>query len=429
MGSNVSTRLAVAAAVAVGGLVGAGCAGADHLSATTSASSGPTAGAATVPRTDPTPPVTALPLKPIPPTIPMASDACAAASRSTPFDTPTTVAETTWAQQVIVPDTCPQVLDLAAGAAFALVSQSPGDEGPWQLQRFDIDRAVTETGPTFEVMTMAVAAGYLWIGCGPIVVGVSRPLLCQVDPDSLAVVGQVSLPPAPDAWVGGNGPQVVTGPADTIWVGYGRTLVHVDGRDGAILSTESIGSGTVDSLSVDPGGDVLYASIGDAVVAGQSVDAAVLELDARTGRTVVETSATSAVTSSAGAGRLTAVAAGVWTSFRTGMAGVTILLRRSDLADVAPPPSAMGSPQPDGIFSWIMDGATISGGDALFLVNENGVLACIDPSTGTVRAQEHLADAAGTSAQLLAVDAPSGRLFATDAAGLVALTPPGACWA
>lgn len=44
-----------------------------------------------------------------------------------------------------------------------------------------------------------------------------------------------------------------------------------------------------------------------------------------------------------------------------------------------------------------------------------------------IRAQEHLAAAAGGDVELLAVDADSGQVFATDAGGLEAITPPPAC--
>ena len=69
-------------------------------------------------------------------------------------------------------------------------------------------------------------------------------------------------------------------------------------------------------------------------------------------------------------------------SFRTGMLGETILLRQSDLAVVGPANSLLnGNAQPDGVFHWIMDASTVYGDGTLFLVNENGVMACIDRAT------------------------------------------------
>ena len=210
MRATVTSRFAVTMALALGAVSGAGCAGVDHTSASTSGLPGPRARVAAVPPTDPVTPMTTFPPPTTVPTSPGPAGSCGVRRhRRRPVWHHDHGGGTTWAEQVVDPGTCPQALDLAAGAAFALVSQSAGSEGPWQLERFDVDRAVTESGPTFGVMTMAVAAGYLWIGCGPTVGEPSRPLLCQVDPDSLAVVGQVTLPPAADAWVRGNGPQVV----------------------------------------------------------------------------------------------------------------------------------------------------------------------------------------------------------------------------
>lgn len=114
-------------------------------------------------------------------------------------------------------------------------------------------------------------------------------------------------------------------------------------------------------------------------------------------------------------------------SFRTGMSGETLFLRQSDLAVVGPPSSLLEEAQPAGVFSWIMGASTIYGDGALFVVNQNGVMACVDPSRGVPRAQEHPADALGSYVQLLAVDPISGQVFATDGNGLQSITPPPSC--
>ena len=327
-----------------------------------------------------------------------------------------------------MPGTCPQVVDLAVDAGFALVSDVAGDQGPWVLQRIDIDRATTETGPSFSHSVLAVASGSLWISCSRDVAGESAgPLLCQVDPTTLAVVRQIRLPP-PDVPAWGEDAVVVAGPDDTVWVGYGRVLVHIAVAGGAVLSAETITSGTVASLSVDPAGRSLYVALSYPTVSGHAVDASVLEYDARTGQALAATPADSAVTDSVSGGILTAVPGGVWMSFRVGMSGETLFLRRSDLAVVGPPSSALDQPRPDGVFTWMMDASTIYGAGALLLVNQDGVMACIDPDTGAIRVQEHVAGAAGSPVALLAVDGASRRVFATDGSGLEAITPPPACW-
>jgi len=373
----------------------------------------------------------------------VASDACdeaaiGDAASPAPFrPAPTTTGPgPSWDEHTLIAGTCPQVVDPAVGAGFALVSHVPTDQGPWVLQRIDIDRATTETGATFSVGSLTVAAGYLWISCGRSIAGDSTgPLLCQVDPSSLAVVRQIQLPrpsPPPQS----SAPQrsvsnsyqlsVAQGPGATVWVGYDRTLVHIATGDGELLTSVPIASGTVASVSVDPALHSLYVALSYPTVAGQTVDAAVVEFDARTGQLLAATPETSEVTDSVAGGALTAVPGGVWMSFRTGMLGETLLLRQSDLAVVGPSVASLAG-QPDGVFRWIMDASTIYGDGALFVVNENGVMACADPRLGVVRAQQHLAAAQGNSFELLAVDPTSGQVLATDGNGLQSITPPSSC--
>ena len=361
----------------------------------------------------------------------LASDACDEASTGLgdPGAPPTTApAAASWYEHSVIAGTCPQVVDLAIGAGFALVSHAPTDQGPWVLERIDLDRATTESGATFSVGTLAVAAGYLWISCGRSFAGDALgPLLCQVDPRTLAVVRQVQLPPPQAPAPGAYTLWVAEGPGDTVWVGYGQTLVHLSSGDGALLSSVPIASGTVASVSVDPAQHSLYVALSYPPVAGRTVDAAVLEFDAHSGHLLAGTPATSTVTESVAGGALTAVPGGVWMSFRTGMSGETLFLRQSDLAVVGPPSSLLEEAQPAGVFSWIMGASTIYGDGALFVVNQNGVMACVDPSRGVPRAQEHPADALGSYVQLLAVDPISGQVFATDGNGLQSITPPPSC--
>ena len=364
-------------------------------------------------------------------TTPESSDGCQGSIETAPPVVPSTTepVRTVWAAQLIAPGTCPQVVDVTAGAAFSLLSQSPGGQGPWVLERTGIDSATTETGPTFSVGILALASGFLWISCGRASGIASGPLLCQVDPTTLTIVRQIQLPSSKNPEPAGFPVAITNGPADTVWVGYGRLLVHLDAVDGAILSSVPIASGDVDSLSVDPDQRVLYASLAYPTVSGKAVDAAVVEFDAATGGALAETSADSAVTSSVAGGALTAVPGGVWMSFRTGMAGSTILLGQRDLAMVGPSSSALNAGFTDGVFVWMMSATTVYGLGALFLANENGVLACIDPQTGTVRAQERLAPAQGPDSQLLAVDVATRQVIATDGSDFEAISPPAACWA
>jgi hypothetical protein len=274
-----------------------------------------------------------------------------------------------------------------------------------------------------------LASGFLWISCGRASSIAGGPLLCQVDPTTLTIVRQIQLPPSKNPEPAGFNFAVTDGPGDTVWVGYQQILVHVSALDGAILSSEPIASGDVDSLTVDPAQRVLYMSLTYPTVSGQAVDAAVVEFDAATGVALAETPADSPVTESVAGGALTAVPGGVWMSFRSGMAGSTVLLAQGDLAMVGPPSSALNADFSDGVFVWMMSATTVYGLGALFLANENGVLACIDPQTGTVRAQERPTLAQAPASRLLAVDAATRQVIATDGSDLEAIAPPAACWA
>ncbi len=327
--------------------------------------------------------------------------------------------------------TCPQVVDFGVDAAFSLVSPTPYGVGPWRLERVDLDRATTESGPTFPVAALAVASGYIWIACGRTTETAIEPSLCQVDPRTLAVVRQIQLPPTgaqiPDAYP----TAIADGPFNTVWAGYDQTLVRIGTQDGAILSALRIASGTVDNLSVDPSQLHLYVSLSHPTVSGKAVDASVLEFAAGTGRALAETPADSPVTGSVAGGALTAVPGGVWVSFRGGMAGETILLRQSDLAMIGPSSAQMNVPFPDSVFHWMMGASTVygrvDGRATLVVVNEAGLLACIDPQSSVVRVQGDLTRTRGAT-ELLAVDGGSARVLVTDAAGLESVTPPPACW-
>lgn len=88
---------------------------------------------------------------------------------------------------------------------------------------------------------------------------------------------------------------------------------------------------------------------------------------------------------------LTATPPGVWASYRTGMLGATILLRRDGLTTVLPPdytgrPASRLAASIPGRWG----ATTVYGGGALWLANESGVMARADPRTGDVRARTRI---------------------------------------
>ena len=131
--------------------------------------------------------------------------------------------------------------------------------------------------------------------------------------------------------------------AGTVWVGYGRTLVHIAtrARSGAVHRGDRLGH--VASLSVDPGGRFLYVALSYPTVSGKAVDAAVLEFDARQRAPRASTPATERghrLGGRRGAHRRAGRGRGCRSA--PGCSGETILLRQSDLAVVGPPRLGVG---------------------------------------------------------------------------------------
>jgi hypothetical protein len=153
---------------------------------------------------------------------------------------------------------------------------------------------------------------------------------------------------------------------------------------------------------------------------------AVLEYDARSGRLLAEANH-GLVTYSVAGSALTAVPGGVWVSFRTGLLGLTLHLRQPDLAMIAPPgPDILRAPA-TGLFHWAMYATTSYGGGSLWLANQAGIMACIDPRDGKTRAIERLHQDQ-LILQLLAANPARRQIYASDSRGLVAITPPANCW-
>jgi streptogramin lyase len=73
-----------------------------------------------------------------------------------------------------------------------------------------------------------------------------------------------------------------------------------------------------------------------------------------------------------------------------------------------------------------MDATTIYGGGSLWLANEAGILACLDPTTGIVRAREPVP--ASQTPDLVAVDTTDHHLFARQGNQLIQISPPQTCW-
>ncbi|HWG63820.1 MAG TPA: hypothetical protein VG253_19195 [Streptosporangiaceae bacterium] len=125
---------------------------------------------------------------------------------------------------------------------------------------------------------------------------------------------------------------------------------------------------------------------------------------------------------------LTAVPGGVWASFRTGMLGLTIHLRRAGLPMIAPPGPGIVKRAALGVFHWPMYETTAYGGGALWVTNQVGIMACLNARTGHIRASERISQSQ-LIYQLPAIDPVMHAIYALSTRGLFQIFPPGQCWA
>ena len=319
-----------------------------------------------------------------------------------------------------------QVADPRAGAVFVLAPgpSAAAAQGPFVVERNGIKDGSVRRGPAVRgAGLLSLAAGYLWVS-EPAPSG--RRALLQLDPRTLAVIRTLRLPAA----VAGVPPAgVVPGPAGSVWAAASPALLRISPATGAVLGRVGLPAGlAVTGLAADPAGHYLYVSAARVVPGGGISGAEVLEYGAGSGGLLART-ARSPVSYSVAGADLTGAPGGVWASIRTGMLGLTFLLRSPGLA-AAPLPgvSSSAAPPGGGIFHHAMGAVTVYGGGALWLASGSGVVACLSPQTGQVRARTGMIPALGASDQLLAADPAAHVVYAVGRAGVVAITPPARCW-
>jgi hypothetical protein len=212
-----------------------------------------------------------------------------------------------------------------------------------------------------------------------------------------------------------------------VWIGDSRAAWRVSAATGAVLAKVTVAARfAVRDVAVDPAGRHLYVSAFNARPRGGP--GAVFEYDAHSGLRLAR-AAHGPVTSALSGAALTATRPGVWASYRTGMLGATILLRRRGLATVLPP--GYGQPPTSrrgGVYTWPMDATTVYGGGALWLANDAGVMACTSPRTGGVRARTRTRQGSLLGDDLLAVNQSAHLVYDLGQAGLIAISPPARCW-
>jgi hypothetical protein len=188
-----------------------------------------------------------------------------------------------------------------------------------------------------------------------------------------------------------------------------------------------------------PGGENLYAA---AARLPKPYGAVVLEYSAGTGRLLAQSDGAT-LKWSAGGAWLTAVPGGVWVWFRTGMLGQSGLLSARSLSVAGgfptnfnpadSPATGVGT-----VYDWAMGSNSAYGGGALWVTTTGGLLACVSPVTGQVRAQETVTSGQALGVNAIAADPAARQVVAVTSTisnttgfttvTLLTITPPRDCW-
>ncbi len=302
-----------------------------------------------------------------------------------------------------------------AGSAIDLIVAPASGRAPGRLERIALPSGRVEAA-------RAVAAGATLAPLASQVAVLDytglHPWLRALAPRTLRPGRPVGLRNA----AGVEWPAEVTSAASgAAWIGDGRTVRLVDLATGRTARRLRVPPGwAIGALAAAPAPRRLYTSVTDARGVNR-----VLALDPAPGR--VE--ATSARLPALSAAALLPVATGVWVSYRTGMLGLTQLLRASRLQPAACPRMPATWPVPAPCRSVGMGDWPSVTGRTLWLAGAFG-LSCNDPRTGAVRGGETLAGRSPLAGQVSRVVAQRGGLaYVETAAGIVALRPPSACLA
>jgi hypothetical protein len=319
-----------------------------------------------------------------------------------------------WGTRVLIPiskETVSEAVKPSANVAYEMTARDTGGDGPWRLQRVGLVNKDILLGRHFPVSGVSLAAGYVWVSGLVVRHGKSAGLaIYQVNPRSLGVIRSWDFRNTTASDIAVTG-----GPGGTAWIGVGRTLRRVSTRTGAIVASARLRSGrNVTGISTDPALSHLYVA-----AAPKKGGGLIREFSAKSGRLLASPQRNPLKFALHGAD-VTGVPGGVWASFRLGMKGNTILLRRGSLRSVH-----LGHGH--GLFSWDMGATTLYGSGSLWEGTVDGIIGCIAPATGRVRAHATLKRLEG-SGELLALSQSRHVIYAAGKSDILAITAPARCW-
>jgi hypothetical protein len=336
-----------------------------------------------------------------------------------------------WPERGILPQdntllNASQVLELPAGVLYVLVPTPQQSQwAPLTLEAIDLRTGKVRRGRSYPDNGLVLASGYLWVygTSGPH----GHPVLDQVDPKTLDTVRAVGMPAVSDA---DDVAAVAAGPAGSVWAGVGGTLLRVSVSSGAVLARAILpDSPNLIDLTLGTGGMDLYAGAERLKPGG----AIVLKYSASTGALLGQADGAPLTWAIAGVG-LTAGPGGVWASLRTGMLGESELLSARTLAVISGPPALNPAVRGNGtIYGWVMGESSAYAGGALWVATDGGVVACVNPETGRVRAEETVPSQQGAAVFALAADGAARQVAvvisnSTGFSGVVTIRPPRNCW-
>jgi len=318
-----------------------------------------------------------------------------------------------------------QVYDPATGTLYGLAPEKPDAANSSRvLTAINVRTGAARRGGTYQTSELTLADGYLWIADN----AGERPHVDEVAAGTLATVRAIPLPSGLGPF--GTEPAAAAAPDGSVWVGTRHTLLRVSARTGAVRARVTLPAGlAVSTMAADPDGGYFYVAAAHEVGGGAVEGAVILEYGETTGTLLATADGTPISYSIAGA-VLTAVPGGVWASFRTGMLGISVLLSGHGLAVIAAPDLSAAKL---GAYHWAMSSRSAYGGGTLWVTASDGsLLACLDPATGKVIAQETIGSSMAQLNDLLTADPATRELYGTVIAGtfgaVVAVTPPTACW-